>query len=254
MNPPPFLELGKEYNLLSKEREYRLSRLIMETTGFRRKDAMSELVYSNVKLVSKILQKYCHIGLDNDDLFSEGLLGLCIAAEKFDYRKGNRFSTFAYYWIRHKMHRYMEQNISIIKIPVHIQETLKVYNATYEKLLELYNREPLLSEISSFCNLSESKLLKALKFGRLHISSLCGSNDNKEIEYRSDNMLDMLRDVEFNVVLESLIGDLTEGEKLVLFDILDNSTDNMEHFTVEEYNELKESIKEKLIEFLWSDK
>jgi len=250
MSMPPFLHLNKDYPLLTFNQEVDLAKKIERSVGRRRQDAFDTLVYSNVRLVKKILNHYKFLNLD-DDLFSEGLIGLCMAVEKYDYRKGNRFSTFAYYWIRHKMHRFMEQNINIIKVPVHIQDTLKAYYSTYEKLLIEKNDHPSIEEISCECGISVFKLSKALKFGVFTVNSLCSTDNKEEFEIEDKNM--DLQDVEFRVSLEEIIGDLNENEVKVLDSFLNNEEVDLEelNMTKKQYEELKERLKNILIDKLW---
>lgn len=252
MSSPPFLYLSKEYPLLTFDQEVMLAKKIIKYTGKRRQEAYDTLVYSNVRLVKKILQKYQYTKLDMDDLFSEGLIGLCIAVDKYDYKKGNRFSTFAYYWIRHKMHRYMEQNTNIIKIPVHIQDTLKAYYLSYEKLLVEKNNEPTIEEISCDCGISVFKLNKALRFGIFTVNSLCRDNDNNEfeIEEKSNKMEDVL----FTVSLESLLEDLSDIEVEIFHSLMNNEEFDYEKYNIteKEYKKIQEEMKEKLINELWS--
>lgn len=252
MSTPPFLKLSKDYPLLSFAEEVDLAKRIEKCVGRRRQDAVDKLVYSNVRLVKKILNHYKFMNLD-DDLFSEGLIGLCIAVEKYDYRKGNRFSTFAYYWIRHKMHRFMEQNINIIKIPVHIQDTLKVYYQTYEKLLIEKNNHPSIEEISCECGISVFKLSKAVKFGIFTVNSLCNSNENEEWQIEDKSM--DLKDVEFRVSLEEIMGDMSAEEVKVLYSLLNNEELDLDELGMskKKYEELKDKLKEKLMEKLWGE-
>jgi RNA polymerase primary sigma factor len=252
MNTPPFLKLSKDYPLLSYVEEVDLAKRIEKCVGRRRQDAVDKLVYSNVRLVKKILNHYKWLNLD-DDLFSEGLIGLCLAVEKYDYRKGNRFSTFAYYWIRHKMHRFMEQNINIIKIPVHIQDTLKVYYQTYEKLLIEKNDHPSIEEISLVCGISVFKLSKAVKFGIFTVNSLCSSDNNEEWQIEDKSM--DLKDIEFRVSLEEIMGDMSSEEVKVLYSLLNNEELDLDELGMnkEKYEDLKDKLKEKLMEKLWSE-
>lgn len=252
MNTPPFLYLSKEYKLLTFAEEIDLAKKIEKYTGRRRQEAYDKLVYSNIRLVRKILNHYKFMNLD-DDLFSEGLIGLCIAVDKYDYKKGNRFSTFAYYWIRHKMHRFMEQNINIIRIPVHIQDTLKVYNQSYEKLLIEKNNHPSIEEISCDCGISVLKLSKAVKFGIFTVNSLCNSDDNEEWQIEDKSM--DLRDVEFRVSLEEIMGDMSAEEVKVLYSLLNNEEVDLEELGMskKKYEDLKDKLKEKLMEKLWGD-
>lgn len=252
MNHPPFLKLEKDYPLLSFAEEVDLAKKIEKYTGRRRQDAYDKLVYSNVRLVKKILNNYKFLNLD-EDLFSEGLIGLCIAVDKYDYRKGNRFSTFAYYWIRHKMHRFMEQNINIIKIPVHIQDTLKVYHSTYEKLLIEKNNHPSIEEISCECGISVLKLSKAVKFGIFTVNSIGGYEENDEWQIEDKSM--DLKDIEFKVCLEEIMGDLDTDEIKVLYSILNNEDFDLDELGMSQkkYEDLKDKLKQKLMDKLWGE-
>lgn len=253
MKDPPILYQHKEFPLLSKEEEIRLAKIIAGDNKIRKRDAIDKLVNSNVRLVSKLLKKYSHLDLDLDDLFAEGLFGLCIAAEKFDYSKGNRFSTFSYYWIRHKMHRFVESNLNIIKIPVHVQDTLKIYFNCYEELLNKNNNEPTFEMLVSYSGLNANKLKNALRYGIVSINSLFGSVDGNEIEYEDPRMQNLLDDKLMEVALENLKKDLNEEQCYVLDCLVMNLPENEIEMQRDDFLRIKAEIEHLVIDLLWGE-
>lgn len=149
-------EIG-HIKLLKHEQEAELGRLIKEQNN---KVAMKKLVQANLRLVVSIAKKYTGRGVLFMDLIQEGSLGLMRAAEKFDYSKNFKFSTYATWWIKQAIIRAIANNSKTIRIPVHMADKIKKYNSTYEYLATKLNREPTDSELADALKVNEKQLSK----------------------------------------------------------------------------------------------
>ncbi len=138
-------DIKQQYNLLSKEDEYKYAKAYFET-----KDpyAREQLICSNLRLVVANAKKYEKRGLPFLDLVQEGSKGLAKAVDKFDYRKGFKFSTYATWWIKQAMSRAIADQARTIRIPVHMYETMSKIAKSQKKLLQEFGREPTAEEIS----------------------------------------------------------------------------------------------------------
>ncbi|MDY3907830.1 MAG: RNA polymerase sigma factor RpoD [Candidatus Enterosoma sp.] len=147
------------YDVLeSKEQEVELAKLIEEGD----QDAKDELIQCNLKLVVAIAKHYLNRGMDFLDLIQEGNLGLIKAVDKFDYRKGFKFSTYATWWIRQAITRALADQARTIRIPVHMVETINKITKTQRMLVQKLNRDPTPDEISDAMGgtLSASKIIE----------------------------------------------------------------------------------------------
>ena len=100
------------------------------------------MIESNLRLVVAIGKRYLNRGLPFSDIIEEGNLGLIRAVEKFEYQRGFRFSTYASWWIRQAIQRAIDNQVRIIRLPVHVSELANSYTRTVRKLTQLQSREP----------------------------------------------------------------------------------------------------------------
>ncbi len=161
-------EIGK-VPLLSAEEEITLAK-IMEKGGPEGENAKKKLAEANLRLVVSIAKRYVGRGMLFLDLIQEGNLGLIKAVEKFDYRKGYKFSTYATWWIRQAITRAIADQARTIRIPVHMVETINKLVRVQRQLLQELGREPSPEEIAKEMNMPVERVREILKISQEPVS------------------------------------------------------------------------------------
>jgi len=211
-------EIGK-FPLLTSEEEIVLAKKIK--AGDIR--AKHKLVNSNLRLVVSIAKKYTGRGMLFLDLVQEGNLGLIRAVEKFDYRKGYKFSTYATWWIRQAITRAIADQARTIRIPVHMVETINRLRKTSRQLLQKLGRKPTEKEIAKKARISVDKVREIIKISQVPLSleMPIGDEESSRLgDFVEDSTVQAPDDVVMHGLLrddlENVMNTLTEREKIVL--------------------------------------
>ena len=202
------LAIEEKVGLTSKEIKEINRAMSMGETKMRR--AKKDMVEANLRLVISIAKKYTNRGLQFLDLIQEGNIGLMKAVDKFEYRRGYKFSTYATWWIRQAITRSIADQARTIRIPVHMIETINKLNRVSRQMMQDMGREPTPEELSKELDMVEDKVRKVLKIAKEPISMETPIGDDED----------------------SNLGDFIEDT--VIHSPMDNATDESLHFATDD--------------------
>ena len=193
------IELETRVGLSVKEIKEINRNMSMGETKMRR--AKKDMVEANLRLVISIAKKYTNRGLQFLDLIQEGNIGLMKAVDKFEYRRGYKFSTYATWWIRQAITRSIADQARTIRIPVHMIETINKLNRVSRQMMQDMGREPTPEELSKELDMPEDKVRKVLKIAKEPISTETPIGDDED-----SSLGDFIEDT----VIESPLQNATE--------------------------------------------
>ena len=193
------MEVEQKVGLSVKEIKDINRSMSMGETKMRR--AKKDMVEANLRLVISIAKKYTNRGLQFLDLIQEGNIGLMKAVDKFEYRRGYKFSTYATWWIRQAITRSIADQARTIRIPVHMIETINKLNRVSRQMMQDIGREPTPEELSKELDMPEDKVRKVLKIAKEPISTETPIGDDED-----SNLGDFIEDT----VIESPLENATE--------------------------------------------
>lgn len=200
-----------------------LERIIAQRQTFKMKKARDRLINSNLRLVVSIAKRYMNRGLTFSDLIQEGNMGLMRAVDKFDWRRGFKFSTYATWWIRQAITRAIADQARTIRIPVHMIETINKLKRIQRELGQKYEREPTAKEIARVMKFPASKIEEIIKISQEpnSLQSKVGSENDTELsEFIMDEVSSTPEDQASYELLKTHIDEvlesLSERERKVL--------------------------------------
>jgi RNA polymerase primary sigma factor len=202
------LSLTENVGMDVKELKDITSKMAKGETKIRR--AKKDMIEANLRLVISIAKKYTNRGLQFLDLIQEGNIGLMKAVDKFEYRRGYKFSTYATWWIRQAITRSIADQARTIRIPVHMIETINKLNRISRQMLQEHGKEPTPEELSEKMDMPEEKIRKVLKIAKEPISTETPIGDEDDTTL-GDFIEDPLQDSPIDAATENNLHDATDG-------------------------------------------
>jgi RNA polymerase primary sigma factor len=205
-------------NLLTMDEEIELAKKIKKGC----KQSLEELIHKNLKLVIKTARKYEGCGVDLMDLINEGNVGLAHAAKRFESSKNTKFSTYAGYWIRQKMIRYINNHGRTIRIPCHAYALFCSLKKEYEDYKEFHGTEPGISYLANKLNTTKRKIKSLILYVNSPIyldGNIAESEEDKKEQHIPSETLDasdILQKKETDNLIQEALDKLTKREKYII--------------------------------------
>ena len=216
-----YLKEIEEYPMLSAKEEVELAKAIIDSS----EEAKEKFINANYRLVVSIAKRYRKESVDMLDLIQAGNIGLIKAVEKYDYKKGFKFSTYATWWIKQSITRYIDDCENTIRIPVHLHQRINFVKRKKQELANVLQREPSMEELAEVCELEVDKVLDILKMDKNIVSldtPIKEDEDSSLVEFiPSDAHFGdvVIHEVEQNNLREKIdevLTDLSDQEQQVL--------------------------------------
>jgi len=217
-------KIGKQLKFIDDKEIKKVKRRLMEIGEIENglKTVKNRLIQANLRLVINIAKKYLNRGLSFLDLIQEGNMGLMKAAEKYDYQKGYKFSTYSTWWIRQAITRAIADYARTIRVPVHVLETMNKITKVTISLFQELGREPNLEEISLKAGLPLEKVRKIMKVSNepISIETPIGDDESKLGDFiadpKSPSPFKELVDISLKEEIDKVLSTLTPREEKVI--------------------------------------
>lgn len=214
-----YLEQMGAIPMLTRDEELDLAKRAYEGD----EEAKTKLVEANLRLVVSVAKKYLNSGMDLLDLIQEGNLGLMKAAEKFEYKRGHKFSTYATWWIRQGITRAIADTGRTIRLPVHMVETVNKIFSSIKQFVQETGREPTVNELAKRTKMSTQKVKEILQAAKIPISLDIEIGEDESsflIDTISDDNADryvrLIDDVDMSVKIKRCLKSLSPREEKIV--------------------------------------